>query len=128
MGDLPSLAKNPGKATLPLREWATGVIEDTPHGFAFKAFEKSIAESEMTFEEKQARAARNVSTLTMDHYTYAKGKEAVSCEYPKGKRCYAGKADGEMQAVLEQIAAPVVELPPEGVVTKAMVAAAKAEE
>ena len=42
------------QATLPLREWATGVIEDTPHGFANKAFEKSIAEMDMSFEQKQA--------------------------------------------------------------------------
>merc|ERR1712196_538340 len=103
MGDLPSLAKNPGKATLPLREWATGVIEDTPHGFAFKAFEKSIAESEMTFEQKQQRAKRNISTLTMEHYNYAKGKEAIAREYPKGKRCYATRTDEDkVKALLEE--------------------------
>jgi len=81
---------NPGKATLPLNEWATGVIEDTPHGFAHKAFVKSVAEAGLTFEQKQQRAARNVSTLTLNHYSYAKGKAAMDAEYPKGKRCFPG--------------------------------------
>jgi len=99
--DMPTLRKNPGKATLPLHEWATGVIEDTPHGFAFKAFEKSIAESNLTFEQKQERAKRNVSTLTMEHYKYARGKEAVSAEYPKGKRTYAAKPT-EVDAVMNK--------------------------
>lgn len=102
--EMPSLAKNAGKATLPLREWATGVIEDTPHGFAFKAFEKSIAESELTFEEKQERAKRNISTLTMDHYKYARGKEALAKEYPKGKRCYVKKsAEDQVGALLHVV-------------------------
>ena len=87
--------QNPGKATLPLTEWATGVIEDTPHGFAHKAMEKSIAESHLTFEEKQQRAARNVSTLTMEHYNYARGKAAMDAEYPKGKRCFPGWKAGQ---------------------------------
>lgn len=87
--------KNPGKATLPLNEWATGVIEDTPHGFAAKAMNKAIAEAHLTFEEKQQRAARNVSTLTMEHYNYAKGKAAMDAEYPKGKRCFPGWKAGQ---------------------------------
>jgi len=93
--EMPIKGKNPGKATLPLKDWATGVIEDTPHGFAFKAFEKSISEMALTAEEKQKRAKRNVSTLSMDHYGYAKGKEAVQAECPAGKRCFPGWKPGE---------------------------------
>jgi len=111
--EMPTLAHMAGKSTLPLREWATGVIEDTPHGFANRAFEKSLREASMSIEEKQKRAARNVSTLTMEHYNYAKGKEALMAEYPKGKRCYpkggpASNKDGPENGV----GACMVEPPP----------------
>lgn len=92
--DMPIKGKNPGKATLPLKEWATGVIEDTPHGFAFKFFEKSIAEMDLSYEEKQQRAKRNMSTLSMDHYGYPTGSDVVSMEYPKGKKCFPGWKPG----------------------------------
>lgn len=46
------------------------MIEDTPHGFAYKFFEKSMQEASLTYEEKQQRAKRNISTLSMDHYDY----------------------------------------------------------
>merc|ERR1712046_497702 len=93
--EMPIKGKNPGKPTLPLAEWATGVIEDTPHGFAAQLFEKTIAESNMTFEQKQARTRRNISVVgKMTHYNYAKGKEAVMAEYPKGKKCFPGWQPG----------------------------------
>jgi len=110
--EMPILGKDPSKATLPLREWAAGVIEDTPHGFAFKAFEKSIAELDMSFEEKQERAKRNVSTLTMEHYNYARGAAAVSAEYPKGKRCYPGWKPGGGSGPDEGVGA-ALQAPPE---------------
>jgi len=93
--EMPTKGKNPGKATLPLREWATGVIEDTPHGFAFKFFEKSMQEASLTYEEKQQRAKRNISTLSMDHYDFPLGKDAVSAEYPKGKKCFPNWKPGQ---------------------------------
>jgi len=98
---MPIKGKNPGKATLPLREWATGVIEDTPHGFAYKFFEKSMQEASLTYEEKQQRAKRNISTLSMDHYDYPVGKGAVSAEYPKGKRCFPNWIPGESNKSIE---------------------------
>jgi len=96
--DMPIKGKDPSKATLPLREWATGVIEDTPHGFAYKLFEKSIREMDLTFEEKQQRAKRNISTLHMDHYRFPKGKAAMAAEYPKGKKCFPGWKAGANDA------------------------------
>ena len=47
--------KMPGKNTLPTYEWESGKIEATPHGFAAKLFDKSIAEAQMTQAEKAQR-------------------------------------------------------------------------
>lgn len=93
--EMPIKGKEPGKATLALREWATGVIEDTPHGFAYKFFEKSLADANLTYEQKQQRAARNISTMKLDHYDFPMGKEAMSKEYPKGKRCFPNWKPGQ---------------------------------
>jgi len=93
--DLPIKGKQPGKPTLPLNEWATGVIEDTPHGFAHKLFERSISDAQQTMEQRTFKARRNKSTMHMNHYSYAKGKDAVAAEYPKGKKCFPGWEPGQ---------------------------------
>eukprot|EP00658_Telonema_sp_P-2_P001954 TRINITY_DN10729_c0_g1_i1.p1 TRINITY_DN10729_c0_g1~~TRINITY_DN10729_c0_g1_i1.p1 ORF type:complete len:268 (-),score=86.69 TRINITY_DN10729_c0_g1_i1:190-993(-) len=85
--------KCPGKTTLPVVEWESGKIEATPHGFAAKLFDKSIKEADLTFEEKRARAKRNMSCLNhgvMDHYDFPRTKEATLAELPKGKKCFPG--------------------------------------
>lgn len=96
--EMPIKGREPGKPTLPLNEWATGVIEDTPHGFANKLFEKQLRNAKVdpaTDKTLQQRRRRNKTTLTMQHYSYARGKEAVSAEYPKGKRCFPGWQPGQ---------------------------------
>lgn len=87
------VGKMPGKSTLPCQEWESGKIEATPHGFAAKLFDKSIAEAQMSDEAKAKRGARNKSSLNdgvMDHYDYPRSVDAIIAEAPKGKKCYPG--------------------------------------
>eukprot|EP00656_Telonema_subtile_P011226 TRINITY_DN15531_c0_g1_i2.p1 TRINITY_DN15531_c0_g1~~TRINITY_DN15531_c0_g1_i2.p1 ORF type:complete len:270 (+),score=83.05 TRINITY_DN15531_c0_g1_i2:246-1055(+) len=89
--------KMPGKSTLPVIEWESGKIEATPHGFAAKLFDKSMAEASLTQEQKAARAKRNKSSLNdgvMDHYDYPRTKESAQAEVPKGKKCFPGWQPG----------------------------------
>lgn len=85
--------KIPGKETLPTHEWESGKIEATPHGFAAKLFDKSIAEAQMTQAEKAQRAKRNMSSLNdgvMDHYDYPRDIQSILAEAPAGKKCFPG--------------------------------------
>jgi hypothetical protein len=92
---LPQMQKCPGRQGLPLKEWAAGQIEATPHGFAAMFLIKSMREAGLSYEQKEERNPKNVSrkvrTGVMEHYRIARGPEAVSQEYAKGKRAgYTG--------------------------------------
>ena len=92
---LPQMQKCPGRQGLSLREWASGQIESTPHGFAAMFFTKSLMEKNLTFDQKEAKNPKNKSKLlregVMDHYNVAYGSAAVLAELPKGKRAgYTG--------------------------------------
>ena len=60
--------KIPGKETLPTHEWESGKIEATPHGFAAKLFDKSIAEAQMTQAEKAQRLVSSLCPCCLSVY------------------------------------------------------------
>ena len=71
---------NATKATLPVELWASGKIEGTPHGRFMKM---------MNTKPKNTPTMK--SSLNFDDYNFARGKDAIDIEMPKGKRsCPAG--------------------------------------
>jgi len=75
--------REPGKVTLNATLW--GALEATPHG----RFDKvTTAEGEQIADPSKSAgfARRNVTNVSMDHFTFARGPDAVLKENPIGKR------------------------------------------
>ena len=63
---------------LDIREWATGKIEDTPHGFFAKMMDATLA------RPARAKASKTYdSRVPFDHFQVQKSLEG---EFPRGKK------------------------------------------
>eukprot|EP00611_Tribonema_gayanum_P022974 TRINITY_DN472_c0_g1_i1.p2 TRINITY_DN472_c0_g1~~TRINITY_DN472_c0_g1_i1.p2 ORF type:complete len:207 (-),score=26.02 TRINITY_DN472_c0_g1_i1:51-671(-) len=85
------LQQRDGRLTLETELWATGKIEDTPHGFMAKmlARHSKVKGKHGRPQSVPLRGSKGSQGICMDHYNVEFGKEVVAAELPRGKRTFA---------------------------------------
>jgi hypothetical protein len=71
------------REVLDVKDWGTGRIESTPHGFFDKMMSREHAASSSS---PKPVSGTFKSMVKFDHYNIEKGRQVLESEFPKGKR------------------------------------------